>query len=55
MYENEHGVLMERQVTGENYSILTKTCPSTTLSITNPIWTDLGSPTRGLPQQEAGN
>jgi hypothetical protein len=30
-------------LTGENLSTGRKTCPSDTLSATNPIWTDLGS------------
>jgi hypothetical protein len=31
------------KLTGENRSTCGKTCPSTTLSTTNPIWTDPGS------------
>jgi hypothetical protein len=31
------------KVTGENRSTWGKTCPSATLSITNPTWTDQGS------------
>jgi hypothetical protein len=30
-------------LTGENQSTRGKTCPSATLSTTNPIWTDPGS------------
>jgi hypothetical protein len=31
------------KLTGENRSIRGKTCPSATLSTTNPTWTDPGS------------
>jgi hypothetical protein len=31
------------KLTGENRSTQRKTCPSTTLSTTNPTWTDPGS------------
>jgi hypothetical protein len=31
------------KLTGENRSTRRKTCPSATLSNTNPKWTDLGS------------
>jgi hypothetical protein len=31
------------KLTGENLSTRGKTCPSATLSITNPTWTDPGS------------
>jgi hypothetical protein len=31
------------KLTGENRSTRTKTCPSATLSTTNPTWTDPGS------------
>ena len=31
------------KLTGENRSILGKTCPSTNLSTTNPTWTNPGS------------
>jgi hypothetical protein len=31
------------KLTGENRSTRGKTCPSVTLSTTNPIWTDVGS------------
>jgi hypothetical protein len=31
------------KLTGENRSALGKTCPSATLSTTNPTWTDPGS------------
>jgi hypothetical protein len=31
------------KLTGENQSIRGKTCPSATLSTTNPTWTDPGS------------
>jgi hypothetical protein len=31
------------KLTGKNRSIRGKTCPSATLSTTNPTWTDLGS------------
>jgi hypothetical protein len=31
------------KLTGENRSTRGKTCPSTTLSTTNPTWTDQGS------------
>jgi hypothetical protein len=33
----------EMKVTGENRSTRRKTCPSATLSATNPTWTDPGS------------
>jgi hypothetical protein len=35
------------KVTGENRSTRGKTCPSATLSTTNPTWTDPGSNLRG--------
>jgi hypothetical protein len=31
------------KLTGENRSTLRKTCPTATLSTTNPTWTDPGS------------
>jgi hypothetical protein len=31
------------KLTGENRSTRGKTCPSATLSTTNPAWTDVGS------------
>jgi hypothetical protein len=36
-------VMKMMNLTGENRSTLRKTCPSATLSTTNPTWTDPGS------------
>jgi hypothetical protein len=41
------------KLTGENQSTLRKTCPSATLSITNPTWTDPGS-NPGLRSERPG-
>jgi hypothetical protein len=40
MYANDYSVMI---LTGENRRTRRKTCPSTTLSTTNPIWTDRGA------------
>jgi hypothetical protein len=37
------------KLTGENRSSRRKTCPGTTLSTTNPTWTDLASASGGRP------
>jgi hypothetical protein len=42
------------KLTGENRSIRGKTCPSATLSTTNPTWTDPGS-NPGLRDERPAN
>ena len=42
------------KLTGENRSTRGKTCPSATLSTTNPTWTDPGIEP-GPPRWEAGD